>query len=354
MRVSILSLLAGLALIAPAAAFDDLLNSVGVLSLDMDKPKAFSYIAPPDGFAADDAEFFGSFGTDPMLPRALATGGVDELTGIDFGKVTAAITVDLPPKTTTMLFAEPGFAEDAAETLLARGFEQSEFAGLPVFAMGEDNLQDRAGFGQPDPFGKGIGMAQRLAIADDHLVRTTATPDMQAALDGLETPSTMHGIWTNTISGLRQVAGDGATLEHATGLTMTAFVPRPRMLAPSSGKTKSNGARFEPEQIFPVAVLALTRTATETGIHIAVPFNDATLAAEASEVIAARLAALPEAPADAQLTVLPVGEAGPMAVAVLSISAPLDSDRALRSHYTGWLHALDGNFPPLTFEPMGP
>lgn len=349
MRVSILSLLAGLALTAPATAFDDLLDSVGVLSLDMDKPRAFNYIAPPNGFAADDAEFFGSFGTDPMLPRTLATGGVDELTGIDFGKVTAAITVDLPPKTTTMLFAEPGFAEDAAETLLARGFQQSEIAGLPVFAMGEDNLQDREGFGQPDPFGKGIGMAQRLAIADDHLVRTSATPDMQAALDGLDTPSTMHGIWTNTIGGLRQVAGDGAVLEHAVGLTLSAFAPG--MQPPPAAKTKNKPAQFAPEQIFPVAVLALTRTGHSTGIHIAIPFNDETLAQGAGGVIATRLAALPNSPAEAQLAVLPVGEAGLMAVAVISITVPSDATAELQKHYASWLGAVEyRNFLPLQFD----
>jgi len=345
-----LTLFAGLSLVAPAMAFDDLLSAVGLLPPVTDSPQAFTYVAPSYGFELGTDLSFGRL-DDQQLSQALVRGEKDSVSGVDFGKVDGSLSFGVPPKVTTVLFGEPGFAADAPEALLARGFSEREDP-IPLFWRGDDYFLDMASARDPDPFGSGLGRAQRLAIADDFLIRTAGWAEMDLALKSIAEPPAYSSMWADTILAIKDQAGTDATLEVASGWTLFAFSgpsPMDRLGPRPGGKIKIKTPELEPSLVFPFAVIALTQNAESAGLHIAIPYSDPDMAERAGAVIAGRLSDLPISVGAPNVVIAPARDVeNSMQVMVLTIDTPLDSVTDAQALYSTWMTAIfRRDFQPL-------
>ncbi|WP_240229539.1 hypothetical protein [Devosia lacusdianchii] len=340
-------LLAMLTLSAPAAAFDDLLSAVGAFPGGIDTPYIFDYSAPKDGFAA----YRGGLADNQLAQALVSASGVDPVTGIAFGEVTGVLTIGDPPKTLTMLFAEPGFADGAPETLASRGFEETVVDDLPVFARGEDYAVDLTTARDPDPFASGMGKAQRLAFGTDYMLRTAGWPEMRSALAALPHPSPDKQIWTAMINGLRAASGEGAHLDVASGWAVSAFFdPGPGMdlmLDPEGAKAKFEAAASEPGEaiVFPYVLFAATQGPVQASTHIVLPFGGEAQARAAGEEVAERLAAYSPGAAAPRVT---VDDDGTFFVAVVSMDvAAAEAPQAL-DLFNRWIGGVyQRDFKPL-------
>lgn len=340
------SLLAMLTLSAPAAAFDDLLSAVGAFPSGIDTPYIFDYVAPSNGFAD-----FRRGLADNQLAQALATAsGVDPVTGIAFGDVTGVLTIGDPPKTLTLLFADPGFADGAPEALASRGFEETVVDDVAVFARGEDYALDLAAARDPDPFASGMGKSQRLAFGPDYMLRSAGWPEMRTALAALPAPSPDKKIWTAMINGLRSASGEGAHLDVASGWAVSAFFdPGPGielLLDPEAAKAKleqpvSSGAPI----VFPYVLFAATQSPTQASTHMVLPFGDEAQARAAGDEVAQRLATYSPTPTLPRVT---IAEDGPFFVAVVSLDVAAADSKQAQDLFDRWMGGVyQRDFKPL-------
>lgn len=338
-----LALVAGSTMATPAQAFDDLLRAVGVLPPVVDQPLAFTYIAPYGGFALGNGTSFGRV-DDSQLARALALGEKDAMTGVDFGAVNGVLSLGLPPQTTTILFGEQGFAAEAPDALLARGFTESEDGFVRIFSHGEDDAVDMAAAREPDPFGSGLGKSQRLAIGEDFLVRTAGWAEMGVALQNFEEPPAYTNIWADTILAIENEAGVEAQLEIASGWTMFAFSggdPLDVLESRPGDKIKIKSPAIEPSLMFPFAVIALTRNDETGAIHVAIPYSDPAMAQEAGDIVASRLTELPITVGTPEVFVVPARDIeGSVPVMVLTLHTPLNSLGDVQALYSRWMGAI--------------
>lgn len=346
-----LTLLASLGIATPAFAFEDLLDAIGLLPPVVNEPQAFTYISPHGGFIFGNGTSFGRV-DDSQLARALAIGEKDALTGVDFGAVNGVISLGVAPQVTTILFGEPGFAEDAPDALLARGFTEGEDGYVRMFAHGEDYALDMAAAREPDPFASGLGRSQRLAIGDNFVIRTAGWAEMGVAIQHFEAPRASPNIWTDTIWAIRNQAGVDSELEIASGWTFSAFGdpgPIDAFGSTSEGKVKMKTPDVEPSLIFPFAIIALTRNDETGAIHIAIPYQDGETARHAGEVVASRLTELPITVSAPEVLVMPARDVeGSVPVMVLTLHAPLTSLGDVQALYSRWVGAIyQRDFRPL-------
>lgn len=346
-----LTLLAGFTAVAPAQAFDDLLRAVGALPPVVEQPLAFTYVAPHGGFALGNGTSFGRV-DDAQLTRALVFAEKDELTGVDFGAVNGVLSLGVPPQTTTILFGKPGFAADAPEALLARGFMEAEDGFVRTFSHGDDYAVDMAAAREPDPFGSGLGKSQRLALGEDFLIRTAGWPEMGTAVQNFEEPPAYTNVWADTILAIENEAGIDAELEIASGWTMFAFGaadPLDALGSASGGKVKIKTPDVEPSLVFPFAVIALTRNDETGAIHIAIPYSDPEMAQEAGDIIASRLTELPITVGTPEVFVVPARDVeDSVPVMVLTLHTPLNSLGDVQALYSRWMGAIyQRDFQPL-------
>jgi len=351
-----LALSAALATTAPAYAFDDLLRGIGVIPAVTNDYLAFEYVSPSRGFNVVDAMSVGVSG-DETLNMALLAGEEDEVTGIDFGQVKSVLMLGSAPALTTVIFGAPGFATKAHEALLARDFTATERGDLTIYALGEDFALDfAAATSDPtDPLGSGTGKSQRLAIAEDHIIRTASWPEIGLAVATLESPPAYTQVWTDTILGMRTVAGEYANLEMASAWSMSAFGDVGQVfttddLPPPGGKIKLTTPELEPALAFPFAIMGITLDDETAGLHIAIPYGNEAMAAEAGEIITARLAdfAAENVPAF-EFTVVPAGDTPDAAnVLVVSVETTSPERTEVQALYYSFVSAIyRRDFKPL-------
>jgi hypothetical protein len=341
-----LSILAGLALAVPAQAFDDLLDAAGLLPAAMAQPQVFTYAAPLGGFARSKTP---PMIEDMQLAQALAAGGKDPVTGIDFSAVEGVLSLGAPPKTITVLLGSQGSVSETPQALLSRDFADRAIGDITVYYRGEDYAVDLATARDPDPLGSGMGKAQRIVPGDEFLIRTAGWPEMESTLQQLSAPPPADGMWVDAISALKQVAGDGAQLEMASGWTMDAFSPGPTVDLSTAQGAKIKSPDVDAALVFPFALIAETRGAETAALHIAIPYPDTAMAQAAGETIAARLEGLPEGVGQPQVTVAaPRDVAGSVPVMVLSVETPAGEVAGLQALYGRWLGAIyQRSFSPL-------
>ena len=97
----------------------------------------------------------------------------------------APMAGDLPAHPLQVLAGGPRL-HDAARigtVLEGRGFTREEQAGVPLFSIGEDNEISIKRRLAGDPFGGGLGYAQRIAVTPDGLLEASSTGAMRRALD---------------------------------------------------------------------------------------------------------------------------------------------------------------------------
>lgn len=203
-----------LGLMSPAAAIDDLHRYAALFNQSTD-PIAFEYNAPIGGFGPDSA--FPMPLMDIKLAAALLHAeGVDPVTGVDFSRITSSITLGLAPNTITILHGEPGYADDHVAAISGRGFDRHMLSDIPVYARGADNSTDFDLVSERDAFGYGMGMAQRLANADDDLIITRNWATMENVLALRNAKAKSANPWSVAFDALADVQGD-SHLEGAMG-----------------------------------------------------------------------------------------------------------------------------------------
>lgn len=309
---STLTLLAGMTLVSPAYAFDDIFKAIGLMPGAIEEPKTFDYFSPSLGFANADQNTFGII-EDLDLAVALSEAKPDATTGIDFSRATGVIALGAAPEDTTVIFGEPGFADGAHDALLARGFTESEDGERIIYARGEDNAIDLAAASDPDPLGSGMGKAQRLAVAPDYVMRTSSWPLINQSLLVMDSKPSFTEVWADTLRAMQQVSEDGASLELASGWTLFAFADalptfEPGEMPAAGGKTKSAEAGVDPLLAFPLAIIGLTRGQETAALHIAMPFGNEELAQQAGQTIVERLVDYPMDKPEPSFTIIPAGD----------------------------------------------
>ena len=333
----------------PAAAYENLIRFAAIFPDGIERPYVFDYAAPLGGFTPR-----GPAPGDRQIGIALASGALDPLTGVDFARVSAVLSVGDPPSTITVLVGEDGFASGAPAALLARGFAGTEVDGIPVFARGADHAISLADAADPDPFASGMGKAQRLALGDDYLVRTAGWPELNTALAALPRPSNDANLWAAMVEGLRASAGYDSHLDQASGWTVSAFfdpgpgidlLSDPALVWKSRSKI-TTAAPSEPV-VFPFALLAVTQYEGAASLSIVLPFDDDMRAQRAGEVIAQRLAEHPLTPAE---PVVDVQYMEPYSIAVIGLDLA-DPAQAYRL-YAAWIGDIhQRRFLPLMLDP---
>ncbi|WEK05632.1 MAG: hypothetical protein P0Y65_05090 [Candidatus Devosia phytovorans] len=346
--LSSLTLLAGMTLVSPAYAFDDIFKAIGLMPGAIEQPKAFDYLAPSLGFSNADPNTFGVI-DDLDLAAALIDSKLDPATGIDFGRATGVITLGAAPENTTVIFGEPGFADGAHDALLARDFTDSEDGEITIYARGEDNAIDLAA-SEPDPLGSGMGKAQRLAVAPDYVMRTGSWPLINQSLLVMHDEPAFTKVWADTLRGMQQVSEDGATLELASGWTLFAFTDSlPTFEPEASGKTKNHDAGVDPLLAFPLAIIGLTRGQETAALHIAMPYGSPELAEQAGEIIVERLADFRMDVPEPKVTIIPAGgDAGALPTLIVTMENYESDIVDLQDLYLGFIAAIyQRDFKPL-------
>lgn len=121
-------------------------------------------------------------GPEPLNKAVLESAPVIALTGIDFASLGGILAFGEPPGDVLFL-SGPGIDEKViAAALSARGFERSNVAGATAYAKGEDFRLDLAARDPVDPFGKLLGMSQRIAVGPFGIIETRAWPPLRANL----------------------------------------------------------------------------------------------------------------------------------------------------------------------------
>ena len=339
-------------MVQPALAFDDLIGFAGIIADNPPSPYVFDYTAPLGGFAADSATGFGP--SDYALGGALTSDtNPDPVTGVDFSEVTAIFSTGEPPRTITVLVGEPGFADSAPEVLLARDFSKSDIAGYPVFARGEDYAVDLAAASEPDPFAKGLGQSQRLALGGDFIMRSAGWPELETALGALNSPSMQANLWAAIFEGLRSSSNHEGHVDLASGWLATAFLDTGLdidLLADPASVLKSQSKATAPSStiLFPMAVFAVTQTASTASVQIALPYGDEQSAELAGKEIGQRLIYHPFTPSSPRIE---VQYAEPYSIAVISIDMPVAEAKAARDLYARWMADIYARkFAPLEID----
>ena len=288
----------------PALAFEPLATFLALAPGDLSIPhEVFSYSSPDTPFRESAQNGTTVWPGDQALGMAMMDpNAVRAITGIDFAAAKGIFISGAPPSQVTILTGADGFAADAGAVLVARGFDGSTVSGFPVFANGEDFALDRDDLASGDPFQYHMGRAYRLAVTADYVVRAFSWPDMNTTLAALASPEACGGClpWRALLTAVENVSGAGATLEAATGFTMTAFMgPADPMvlldpdLTPEA-REKLAGEMTSPTLALPpfgYALFALTRAEGIGAAHISLLFPTLEMAETGGDAVVERLKA---------------------------------------------------------------
>lgn len=153
---------------------------------------AFTYLAPKQAFRnipEDVLRLIGAGGLPLPLDRMIFVDDLDadvaRLTGLDLSNVHAFMTIgDVREKTTAL--AIPGTdASLFAEAFGARDFSRREIAGQSVYHMGEDNQINLGQRDPSDPFGRLMGLSQRVALVGDTVLVSNGWAVFEQAVETL-------------------------------------------------------------------------------------------------------------------------------------------------------------------------
>lgn len=179
-RVVFLAASTALCLTVSTWAVDDLRRYASLFNQSTD-PIAFEYKAPSGGFGPETG-FPVPLMNLELAETLLQSEGYDPVTGVDFSKVTSAITLGQAPNAISILHGSPGYADDHVAAISARGFDRHMLGDIAVYSEGADNFHDMTQARAADAFGYGMGMAQRLANPGDDLIITRNWATMEKVL----------------------------------------------------------------------------------------------------------------------------------------------------------------------------
>lgn len=352
--LSVLTLATALAVPLQAVAFDQLALFATMFPMDADD--AFFYAAPLDGFSPESQTLLGV--TDDGVRTALLGGSdaaatAQTLTGVDFSQVTGVLTFGAPPADFTVLFGESGFTADTAETLVARNFEQRLIDDFVVFAIGEDNALDLATARNGDPFNAGLGKSQRLIFDQDFLIRTSAWPQVEMAIQTITGMPSLDGrIWQSMILAVEDASGDAPHLDAAIGWNGQAFLDTPTIDFDQLDIVTEDKAKLKQAPgdmpVFPAALFALTQTAETVSVHIALPYVDSAGARLAAETLSERLVLNPLTP---HVPRAMITQSIDLPIVVLTLDYPKAEALAARDLLLSWNNdVLNRSFAPLNLR----
>ena len=291
---------------------------------------AFDFASPRVGFRVDGqaVEFVDvpSVVQSTLLdPRRDAA--VSALTGLNLaGSATAVMVFDNAPRSLIMFATDPDPNASQAFTRAYddRGFGSETIGGVAVRHIGEDGIfEPQRLVGQWDPFDKGIGQPQRVALVGDTLVGAANWDGIQQGVAGLapDAACTACQPWRELVSALESEAGSGAHLTMASGWLATGFK--------ADGQLSEAGLplSLSPLPTFDYVLFATTERSGRHAAHLVVRFPDgADAEAGLTEITARMNAALtlqgrPEARLAVEKgTIRPIEGTG-AAAAVLTIGA---------------------------------
>lgn len=335
----------------------------------------FEWFAPGTPFAGDATALGNAFAADEPLRLGLhQPGPAAKLTGIDLAQVEAVLVTGSPPSTLSVLLGREGpdgFVAAADPALTARGFAAKGESGFMVYARGDDNAIDMAmRTKEPDdPFGGGIGRAQRIAIGGGQAIIASDWAALRAAFGRLrnQTDCTVCDLYRGMI---KAAGGDaaGRRVTRALGLTAAAFTSddallqllapdpagAPPDLAAIAQKLREKlaaGGKLPP---FTLALLALSKDQNGEAAHIVLLFpDDASAAAGAAEVVRRYPEFLAERAGSAPLPIgsyvlpLSLGTA-----AIVTLTDPSDRAGASAAEFNAWLTAtIRRQMSPLSLMP---
>jgi len=301
------------AAVAPARAFDALEKLLPAIPVTahLSQQIIFQYVGFPGAAPArqiDELEKtggLGQVGLDEFVLIALREpDGAKAVTGIDFSATRGWLVSGPPPSDVTAVLGRAAFAAGAPTTLEPRGFERSTVRGVSVWSKGDDAALDLRSRVLRDPFGQGLGRAQRIAILDDTIVATSVTSLLELTLAAVRSPRlcaicpTLGG----ALSVAKLAAGADAQLLAATGIGLGAIASDPELLAILEStdpklvdrKVDELVRRRQSRQTIPafrIAVMLATKTSRGGLAQLALVYGSETEARAGAETVAKRLSA---------------------------------------------------------------
>ncbi|HRD78695.1 MAG TPA: hypothetical protein PK264_22610, partial [Hyphomicrobiaceae bacterium] len=193
----------------------------------------------------------------------------------------------------------------AGSALEARKFEKSTVRTFPVWSFGEDGANNLARRDIHDPFGRGLGRAQRIALLGDRVVISAQTDVLDPALVALNRPRlcAMCPTYSAILGEAKRNAGGKAEVLAATGLGVQIPLTDAELSAKIAGvKSDDEAGRVIAEFIqkrasrvtmpgYRVAVLLATRIGTGGVAQIGLAYANEEDARKGVPIIAKRLAA---------------------------------------------------------------
>ncbi|MBJ3784033.1 hypothetical protein [Devosia sediminis] len=281
----------------------------------------FHYSAPLDGYAPGAPTLQGP-SDDGLRSVMVAQQGVHPASGVDLDAIAGVLTVGGPPDELLVLMGPAAMSDHIDEALAGRGFEMREIAGVPVFGTGEDYAMDFASTGKPDPFGGGMGKAQRVALGDGFVAVARSWPGIETALKGLGKAKGGAVVWTATLDALAETRGDGH-LDAAWGWGGDSFAGMlvdPAILLDGDIEEAIAAAQGGPQLLFPpfpLAIFALDRDGTRAHLRIALPYDRAEDAEAAASYVRHRLVEFPLVPSRPDIAIVPQGD---LSIAVMTLT----------------------------------
>ncbi len=335
--------------LSPTLAFDELKSVISTVHLNTGNEVIFNYIAPRDGFSPKTAWTGNS--TSRGMTVMLKAGRRDSMTGVDFSGVHALFSAGMPPQTTDILFGTPGFAQHTPEALRKRKFETRDINGITVYGLGKDLELNRMRALEQDPFNAGMGVSERIAILADRLILSTSWDRTEEALAGTTAPDSQ--LLAATLAALENAAGADALLTAAAAWEASVFLrdgANIDYLLETGTVADHLGDPTTMPMAYPFAFFAVTEATDSAALHIALPFGDLSTAQSSAQLIAERIARLPEplalssSPAQVHAEV-----AEGFAVAVVSVVVPrMDAEE----NFARWQAAvIRKQFSPLYVTP---
>ncbi len=244
---------------APAHAYDALREAVSRLPDTMAQASSglmFEFVSPSAvaSWALKDLPGF----ADDAIGQALANPGAAEArTGIAFSDLNAVLDAGDPPNTLIYL-AGPKIAPDAvAAAYRARKFDESQEGGATIFARGEDFAVDFDALDQADPFGGGLGSAERVAVVPGRVLSARGWTALRPALAMLAGSETYLGTrLARMVAAAAKDAGPGMTVDTAFGITVVATAGGALPLAPD-GSLDFSKPVAAPRQAMPPYLFAI-------------------------------------------------------------------------------------------------
>ncbi|VDS04628.1 hypothetical protein DEVEQU_01767 [Devosia equisanguinis] len=347
----LIALAIALVSLAPSHAYDQVARFAAAIPIEQNDGPSFLYVAPPLGF-------IGVRTIDFTLPQDIAIGrtlisakSIDPMTGIDFRRVYAVLSIGNGLNTTNVLFGQNGFAADTAATLAARGFDSRDIGSIAVLANGEDASLDLSQARNADPLAADMGRAQRVAVVEDMVLVNPSWAGIETALTALSPKAAKaRPEWVAVFDALNALRGSGTT-EAAIGwsgaVLSTLETTSQAILDGSIYQQATDSGRKFVFPPFPIAAMGIDRLHGDTHLRIALPYRDERDAEFALEHIGRYLIRFPQVPDVPRQQMISSGD---WHVAVLTLTFKGDEGGTAHALLLSFTSAiLRRQFAPLEF-----